>query len=282
MLLNVSNSVSESQYAKNLKSKSTSSPQILIEQNSELKGNFQQSLNQETEWYHPNTINPSSSTSIRGPGRCDPARPHSPHPTNCYLFYHCVDGVKGIVYLEKTCHPPTMFNPDTMICDWPESVMRIRPCGTIGPSTSAAATSVISTKETATRKPDTARSCVDGWTDWFTASTPAENTGDFELYEQIVPQGSICPTSQIREIEHQVRFRCNCGVDASLPLIKLPDSATTEKIVQVVPTPKPHVEKVVVTTTTTPATNKKILESCPKGYTWSRCAYICTRVSIIF
>lgn len=63
----------------------------------------------------------------KGPKRCDPARPHSAHPTNCYSFYHCVDRLTGIEQVEKTCNPPTMFNPDTMVCDWPESVMRLRP-----------------------------------------------------------------------------------------------------------------------------------------------------------
>ena len=64
------------------------------------------------------------------PGQCDPARPHSPHPTNCYLFYHCVNRPNGVEQVEKTCNPPTMFNPNTMICDWPKSVIQIRPeCG---------------------------------------------------------------------------------------------------------------------------------------------------------
>lgn len=62
-----------------------------------------------------------------GPKRCDPARPHTPHPSDCYIFYHCVDRLNGIEQVEKTCNPPTMFNPDTMICDWPESVMKVRP-----------------------------------------------------------------------------------------------------------------------------------------------------------
>jgi hypothetical protein len=63
----------------------------------------------------------------KGPKRCDPARPHSAHPTDCYKFYHCVDRLTSIEQVEKTCNPPTMFNPDTMVCDWPESVMRLRP-----------------------------------------------------------------------------------------------------------------------------------------------------------
>lgn len=69
-------------------------------------------------------------TFVPVPGQCDPARPHSPHPTNCYMFYHCVQRLGYVEKVEKTCNPPTMFNPDTMICDWPESVRKIRPeCG---------------------------------------------------------------------------------------------------------------------------------------------------------
>lgn len=262
------------QQSQNLKSKPTNQSQVLIEQSAGLKGNFQHSANHETEWYHPTTASPKIvSTSIhseeksqnpgRVPDRCDPARPHSPHPTNCYLFYHCVNGIRGVVYLEKTCQPPAMFNPNTMICDWPESVMRIRPCGVItAPSTN---------KET------TADSCVDGWGDWVSVSTPAENAGDFELYEQMVPQDPVCPSSSVREIEHQVRFRCHCEDDTSLPLVKISEPLTAEKFTNVATTRKPTATEKVVLAPTTPAIAKKNLE-CPKGYSWSRCAYICTRL----
>ena len=62
----------------------------------------------------------SSTTPTRPPatpasvaGRCDPSRPNSPHPTDCYIFYQCVDRLNGIEQVEKTCNPPNMYSPDT-------------------------------------------------------------------------------------------------------------------------------------------------------------------------
>ena len=77
------------------------------------------------------TTTVAPTTMIPIPDRCDPARPHLPHPTDCYLFYHCVERTDSVEMVEKTCNPPTMFNPVTMICDWPESVIKISPhCAT--------------------------------------------------------------------------------------------------------------------------------------------------------
>ena len=80
------------------------------------------------------------------PERCDPARPHVAHPTDCYIFYHCVDRLNGVEMVKKTCNPPTMFNPVTMVCDWADSVMKIRP--ECSPSTLAPTTTVKVTKTT--------------------------------------------------------------------------------------------------------------------------------------
>lgn len=155
------------------------------------------------------TTSPTTTTSKKpGPAdRCDPARPHIQHPTSCYLFYHCVDRLNGIELVEKTCNPPTMFNPITMICDWPDSVMKIRPeCGHSTTTTTAKPTSTTA-KPTTTKamKPTTDRvsiACVDGWTDWFNVSHPASgNKGEFELYDTIATRYPVCSKSQIKDIE---------------------------------------------------------------------------------
>lgn len=41
-----------------------------------------------------------------------------PDPKNCSLFYHCEHGVA----YPKRCSPPLMFNPEKMVCDWPNNV----------------------------------------------------------------------------------------------------------------------------------------------------------------
>lgn len=65
------------------------------------------------------------------PGPCDPSVPHIEHPTNCHLFYHCAPSTNGGYELvEKSCGEHMFFNPESMICDWLDEVIRIKPkCG---------------------------------------------------------------------------------------------------------------------------------------------------------
>jgi hypothetical protein len=59
---------------------------------------------------------------------CDPKIPHIEHPNSCYKFLHCQPASNGsFMYAVKTCYPDMMFNPATMICDWPSSVMILKP-----------------------------------------------------------------------------------------------------------------------------------------------------------
>ena len=62
-------------------------------------------------------------------GECDPSIPHVQHDASCKIFYHCTRGLYGQNYqlVEKQCGPGTMYNPSTMICDWPQSVYLVRP-----------------------------------------------------------------------------------------------------------------------------------------------------------
>lgn len=249
----------------------------------------------------PSTTTPTSPVPVLD--RCDPARPNSPHPTSCHLFYQCLDRLGGVEQVEKTCQPPTMYNPDTMVCDWPEAVMRLRPeCGF--------------TASTTTKRPDTTGTCVDGWTDWFSVSSPSEGTGDFEVYEKIVLQHPICPKLHIRDIEckymareagskkksgqarsladyrsspdksvqctvsdglicynsdqesgqcqdYKVRFLCHCEED-NVHVITTPDTPTT-------------VEE-EITFTTTEQLYTEYEHECPEGYSWNDCAYSCNQV----
>lgn len=254
--------------------------------------------------------------------RCDPARPNSPHPTSCHLFYQCVERRGGVEQVEKTCQPPTMYNPDTMVCDWPEAVMRLRPeCGF--------------TATTTTKKPDTTGACVDGWTDWFSVSSPADGTGDFEVYERIVLQHPICPKSHIRDIEckymareagskkksgqarsladyrtspdrsvqctvadglicynsdqesglcqdYKVRFLCHCE-EEDVHVVTTPDTPTTvEETVDAITTPDTPTTVEGTVVTTTEHPTTEYYHECPEGYSWNDCAYSCNQVIILF
>ncbi|KAM3961249.1 LOW QUALITY PROTEIN: hemolectin [Aphomia sociella] len=60
-------------------------------------------------------------------------RPSQPHPKNCSQFYECTPDLlnpdKPHTTL-KSCVAGTMYNPKTMVCDWPASVIELRPeCG---------------------------------------------------------------------------------------------------------------------------------------------------------
>lgn len=67
----------------------------------------------------PPTLAPSES--------CDVSTPHKQHAADCHLFYHCEPSVQGPVLVEKSCGPHMMYNPRTQVCDWPASVMSVRP-----------------------------------------------------------------------------------------------------------------------------------------------------------
>ncbi len=64
-------------------------------------------------------------TSTAPPKQCDPAVPNVKHETSCKSFYHCDDSRHQLVL--KECGPGTLFNPVSMICDWPNAVSLVRP-----------------------------------------------------------------------------------------------------------------------------------------------------------
>lgn len=66
---------------------------------------------------------------------CNPIVPHVEFPGDCYQFLHCEPDIDGSwKYAVKTCGPSMMFNPSNMICDWPFSVIAIKPlCGELTP-----------------------------------------------------------------------------------------------------------------------------------------------------
>lgn len=65
-----------------------------------------------------------------GPPGCDVDSPSKEHPTDCHKFYECSPIVATYDFVEKTCGPTMLYNPQTRTCDWPEAVIAIKPsCG---------------------------------------------------------------------------------------------------------------------------------------------------------
>lgn len=66
---------------------------------------------------------------------CDPKIPNVEHPQSCSMFLQCVMSQNGsFAYIEKTCGDSMLFNPKSMVCDWPASVKAVKPkCATEQP-----------------------------------------------------------------------------------------------------------------------------------------------------
>lgn len=195
--------------------------------------------------------------------RCDPFQPHVQHPTSCHLFYHCVDRPSGVEMVEKTCNPPTMFNPFTMICDWPESVIRVRPECAFGPTT------------TTTRSPPTRKATDAGLVAKTTLATPkrcdparphvqhptschlfyhcVDRSNGAEMVEKTCnPPTMFHPVTMVCEWpESVIKVRPECGSSPTAPPTK---------------------------TTIQPTKTG----TCPSGYEWKACAFRCDQLCLAF
>lgn len=62
---------------------------------------------------------------------CDPTVALVEHPESCLKYLQCQQMPNGsFIYVEKECGATMMFNPNTMVCDWPSSVKAVKPfCG---------------------------------------------------------------------------------------------------------------------------------------------------------
>lgn len=54
-------------------------------------------------------------------------KPNKEHPTDCHLFYECAPTDNGFELVEKSCGRDMMYNPRTMVCDWPAAVQLLKP-----------------------------------------------------------------------------------------------------------------------------------------------------------
>ncbi|KDR23192.1 Hemocytin, partial [Zootermopsis nevadensis] len=68
------------------------------------------------------------------PIHCDVNNPNSRDVKDCHRFYHCKDTLEGPELVEKTCGPFMMYNHEKQVCDWPATVIGLRPeCAAITP-----------------------------------------------------------------------------------------------------------------------------------------------------
>jgi hypothetical protein len=64
---------------------------------------------------------------IVGPTHCDVNNPNSRDTVDCHRFYHCQDTADGPELVEKTCGPYMLYNHEKQVCDWPATVIALRP-----------------------------------------------------------------------------------------------------------------------------------------------------------
>lgn len=217
--------------------------------------------------------------------KCDPARPHIPHPTNCYIFYHCVDRLHGVEHVEKSCAPPTMFNPNAMVCDWAESVIKIRPeCGALPPKPHPPKESFV--EETTESRSTTSKPRV---TQRTTTFTPLSN-GSCDPARPHIPHPASCfifyhCVDRLHGVEH-VEKSC------APPTMFNPNTMVcdwAESVMKIRPEcgapPKPHPpsENLVEGETTEEYPDYEFTDEqtqCPTGFTWKRCVHRCNQVII--
>ncbi|XP_039283049.1 LOW QUALITY PROTEIN: hemocytin [Nilaparvata lugens] len=120
---------------------------------------------------------------------CNTSNPLTKHPTNCFKYFQCEETASGsFVQVERECTLNLWFNPETLTCDWPHSVLKIRPeCEEISENI------------------NTNVGCVDTWSDWLNTSSPRNSGGDFELISVMQREHiDICSNNgYIKDIECQ-------------------------------------------------------------------------------
>ena len=216
--------------------------------------------------------------------KCDPTRPHIPHPTSCYLFYHCVDRLNGVEHVEKTCQPPTMFNPITMVCDWAESVLRIRPeCGSSKPSPTTSKPMPVTVGRTTTFSPsnlivgdkcDPARPHIPHPTSCYLFYHCVDRLNGIEHVEKTCqPPTMFNPITMVCDwAESVLRIRPECGSHATTATpTKRPTTSFS----------KPPSENLVVITEEEDYEYTDLNTNCPSGSTWKPCVHRCNQVIFI-
>ena len=106
------------------------SPSKIIVQDSKSTTKMAETDNAATKTFETATTSvPGHEALIQASGdECDVSLINTIYPGDCQAFYHCVGapGSPGKA-VKKKCGPGTIFNPFSLICDWPSNVYKIRP-----------------------------------------------------------------------------------------------------------------------------------------------------------
>ncbi|XP_013180497.1 PREDICTED: hemocytin isoform X2 [Papilio xuthus] len=129
------------------------------------------------------------------PFRCmNSTHPNHPHPTDCSKFYECTPEVgttKEPHAVLKQCGEGLLYNPVTMVCDWPQAVYAVRPeCEKPITTTTAAtpAEETAPTGVTATESPGVPR---------IFTSESFVTTASSTIATPPLPTSPLCPPGQV-------------------------------------------------------------------------------------
>ncbi|XP_063233046.1 hemocytin isoform X2 [Bacillus rossius redtenbacheri] len=205
-------------------------------------------------WEISSTELPETTPATLVPGKmCDVAKPKSPHPTDCRLFYQCVDTPAGAQQVQKRCGPGTWYNPVSMVCDWPQVVQPLRPeC--------ASTRTTNPWKISSTELPETTPATVVPGKVCDVAKPKRPHPTDCRLFYQCVdtPAGA-----------QQVQKRCGPGTWYN-PVSMVCDWP------QVVQPLRPECASTRRTTTSVPIYPTTAV--CPPGENWEECAVPCEKM----
>lgn len=205
------------------------------------------------------------------PEFCDMSVPHTEFPGDCYKFKQCFLTGRGSEYVVKTCGPNMMYHPINMVCDWPASVIEIKPdCGllenltttTLPPTTTPRVSNILIAAGLKENMP-----C-----DIILEKPYLDYPGDCQKYQQCAPS----PKGGYRYITQ------TCGEGMMFnPTNNICDWPTTVKLIKPecdgIKRQPESVTNAPVAPLAAPTPKQSVASVCEPGFIWSDCALPCGR-----
>jgi hypothetical protein len=234
------------------------------------------------------------------PTHCDVNNPNSPDTVDCHRFYHCKDTAEGPELVEKTCGPYMMYNHKIQVCDWPATVIALRPecaAATTETTSEIAMTPTSGTPATVETVPT---ECKPWWSRWY--NTPLTSAGDFERLDDLEAEGKLpCGRHKITNIEcnfyrnvtrktvkggFKVRLeKRNYSESDDLVTCELPSGLTCNNEQQSDGLCEDYTIRVFCTceeTSTVVTTVPTFTSPCDENEEWSRCMVPCSQVCLYY
>lgn len=209
------------------------------------------------------------------PEFCDMSVPHVEYPGDCFKFKQCFLTGRGSEYVVKTCGPNMMYHPIIMVCDWPASVIAIKPdCGLLE-KTATTFSPIQTTTPRVSNILLAAGLKEDLPCDLILEKPILDYPGDCHKYQECAPS----PKGGYRYItktcgEHMMFNPTNniCDWPTTVKLIKPECDGTVRQ-----PESITHAPVAPLAAPTTKPPPAGVSSGCEPGFIWSDCALPCGR-----